>query len=609
MSESGSFLRRVIASALACSLVAAITVLCALTMGYTARAQEATPPETSFTLAQVPDTQNEVLSDDNPLMSNRYQWLADNRLALNLKFIAHSGDVVNWGVVDPIQYVRANIATNILDASGVPFSYAIGNHDTAAVQAGGSAGPGNVRENLRNTAMFNQYFPLTRFKNVEATFEPDKVDNMYQTFSAGGVDWLILTHEMWPRASVVQWMQDVVATHPRHNVIVNTHAFIDSTGALPTAGNYGDQNAQVEWDSFISQYANIKMVLSAHYGPKDGMGGYYYKESTGVNGNKVAQIMTAYHSNYQNHVRLLRIDTANQTITSSIYVNQSINAAYPSGYITDSASNFVASDMNWILPEGSTPPEPVLTAPLAPQSVTASAGITSASVSFNAPLSDGGSPITGYVVTANPGGITASGTTSPIVVTGLTAGTSYSFTVTAINAIGSSPDSTPSNVVTVLGLNPELLPDPGFEAGNGGWIAFSTGTLSRVTSPVRGGATALKVVRASTAAKTVGLTLNNVVNNSVAGTTYVASCYVRPSVSGLSLTMRFLEYPQNFSTATHFGTNVNIASLPANVWTPVEVRATAVKSGERMIPQIYSANQYKSTGSIVYDDCSLKVAQ
>lgn len=77
---------------------------------------------------------------------------------------------------------------------------------------------------------------------------------------------------------------------------------------------------------------------------------------------------------------------------------------------------------------------------------------TSASVSFTAPASNGGSAITGYTVTSTPGNITATGATSPIVVTGLTNGTSYTFTVHATNAVGNGPESVASNAVTPSGV-------------------------------------------------------------------------------------------------------------------------------------------------------------
>jgi uncharacterized protein (TIGR02145 family) len=74
-------------------------------------------------------------------------------------------------------------------------------------------------------------------------------------------------------------------------------------------------------------------------------------------------------------------------------------------------------------------------------------------VPFTAPASNGGSAITSYTATSSPGGVTGtlsqSGSGS-ITVTGLTNGTSYTFTVTATNGIGTSLASTVSNSVTPL---------------------------------------------------------------------------------------------------------------------------------------------------------------
>ncbi|MCU6796804.1 S-layer homology domain-containing protein, partial [Paenibacillus sp. WQ 127069] len=96
-----------------------------------------------------------------------------------------------------------------------------------------------------------------------------------------------------------------------------------------------------------------------------------------------------------------------------------------------------------------TSPNAPVTVPGTPMGVTAVAvnGQSQATVSFTAPISNGGSPITGYTVTSSPGGLRSSGTGSPLTVTGLTYGTMYTFTVVATNVVGSSVASTPSNSV------------------------------------------------------------------------------------------------------------------------------------------------------------------
>lgn len=86
--------------------------------------------------------------------------------------------------------------------------------------------------------------------------------------------------------------------------------------------------------------------------------------------------------------------------------------------------------------------------PSPPRNVTATADNGMATVSFETPRTDGGSPITVYTVTSHPGRIMVRGTKSPIVVKGLSRGETYRFTVTASNVVGTGLASSPSNCVT-----------------------------------------------------------------------------------------------------------------------------------------------------------------
>ncbi|EET89493.1 Fibronectin type III domain protein [Clostridium carboxidivorans P7] len=91
---------------------------------------------------------------------------------------------------------------------------------------------------------------------------------------------------------------------------------------------------------------------------------------------------------------------------------------------------------------------PAATVPGSPTGVSATAGDGQATVSFTGPASDGGSGITVYTVTSNPGNITGTGSASPITVSGLSNGTAYTFTVTATNGVGAGAASSASSSVT-----------------------------------------------------------------------------------------------------------------------------------------------------------------
>lgn len=89
--------------------------------------------------------------------------------------------------------------------------------------------------------------------------------------------------------------------------------------------------------------------------------------------------------------------------------------------------------------------------PDAPGNASAVAHDGSAAVSFSAPFANGAA-ISSYTVVASPGGATASGSGSPITVSGLSNGTAYTFTVAATNSVGTGGSSAASNAVTPAGV-------------------------------------------------------------------------------------------------------------------------------------------------------------
>jgi ankyrin repeat protein len=130
------------------------------------------------------------------------------------------------------------------------------------------------------------------------------------------------------------------------------------------------------------------------------------------------------------------------------------------------------------------------TVPGAPTIGQASVIYPSVTVSWTA-TSDGGSPLTGYVVTPYIDGIpqspvTFTSTATAETINGLTDGVTYTFTVAAINAVGTGPDSTPSNPVTVARTAPGPPIIGTATAGNGRATVSWTAPALDGGSPITG---------------------------------------------------------------------------------------------------------------------------
>ena len=94
----------------------------------------------------------------------------------------------------------------------------------------------------------------------------------------------------------------------------------------------------------------------------------------------------------------------------------------------------------------------------APAAVAGVAGNAAVTVAWPGSTNDGGTAITGYVVTAAPGGASCSTAGTSCVVTGLTNGQAYTFTVRATNSVGAGAVSVASAPVTPTAPYVPLVP-------------------------------------------------------------------------------------------------------------------------------------------------------
>ena len=250
--------------------------------------------------------------------------------------------------------------------------------------------------------------------------------------------------------------------------------------------------------------------------------------------------------------------TANGTTTTCTVTGLTNGAAYT---FTVTATNAVGTSPASAASGPATP----ATAPGAPTAVTAVGGYTQAAVSWTAPTSNGGAAVTGYTVTSSTGGHTCTTSTTSCIVTGLTDGTSYTFTVTSTNAAGTSGASSASNSVT------PSTTVPGAPTGVTATSFASTQSVVTWTAPASNGGAAISKYTVTSSGGQTCTTAN--------GTT--TTCTVTGLTNGTAYT--FTVTATN-SVGTSAASAASAPAVPSTVpGAPTSVVATAHNSAQSAV--------------------------
>ena len=253
------------------------------------------------------------------------------------------------------------------------------------------------------------------------------------------------------------------------------------------------------------------------------------------------------------------------------------------------------------------------TVPGAPSGVSATAGNGSAVVSWSAPSSNGGSSVTSYTVTPYVGGVAQSslvtnvGGNPPatsVTVSGLTNGTSYTFTVSATNVVGTGPASAASNAVT-----PTAPTVPGAPTGITATAGSGSASVSWTAPSSNGGSS----ITSYTVTPYVGGVAQSSLVTNVGGNPPATSATITGLTNGTSYT---------FTVAATNGVGTGPASAPSNAVTPTAVvnpvfvqqtsarkagssltlaPSLAVTAGDRLIVQVGVWSGSNATTSAVSD--------
>ncbi len=200
-----------------------------------------------FTLVVVPDIQYLTLNPSNEVLRDMMDWILERRQSLNIQMVLQEGDLTHNNT--EAEWVEADASFSMLDGE-VPYVVCVGNHDM----------DGNDAEN-RDTTLYNQWFGLDRLQAQDTFFgsaSDASADDHAHVFSAGGVDWLVLSLAYDPTEEALAWAAGLLEENPERPAIILTHAFL-----LPS-GNTGPEGEGIQ-ERLVDPFANVRLVLNGHY--------------------------------------------------------------------------------------------------------------------------------------------------------------------------------------------------------------------------------------------------------------------------------------------------------------------------------------------------------
>lgn len=293
--------------------------------GQVAQAQPQTLAAENFSFVVLPDTQ--YASEYWPeVFRAQMQWVDDQETANNIRYVLHVGDVIDNS--DQVAQWNNSKSAMGLPSDDVPYIIGPGNHDLDSTST-------------RATTRYNTHYPRSRFTVLPTfggTYPATANDNAYHTFTAGGVDWLVLALKYAPSDAEIAWANQVVTAHPNHNAILVTHAYQNGTTK--------DTNGNRLWTNLVSKHANFRFTFSGHYVNAGVI------TQQGVNGNTVYQIQADYqNSTSRDPNSYLRWLTYNAT-TDSLEVKT--YSPFLNRYMTDAKNQFVLNNIRPVPPAWNT---------------------------------------------------------------------------------------------------------------------------------------------------------------------------------------------------------------------------------------------------------------
>jgi hypothetical protein len=217
----------------------------------------------TFSVVQITDTQ--FLSASYPTYYNDLaDWIITHNSTYNIKMVVHTGDIVDHGD-DPAQWVNANASMSRLLKAGIPYSWCAGNHDQASTASNYPANPNGTWIGSQFLAFNATYM---RHRHYWVSDLNDGKNTAIQ-FSCRNCTFLVINLEFHANQTALNWMVNLIKTHPNCSVIVATHSYLNGVGGLGFPYSPGTPEWEENLEATLDGYSNVFLVINGHYIPID----------------------------------------------------------------------------------------------------------------------------------------------------------------------------------------------------------------------------------------------------------------------------------------------------------------------------------------------------
>ena len=209
----------------------------------------------NFSIMQITDTQ--FLASTYPDLDKQLStWIVNNNATYNLKMVIDTGDLTDQ-YYDASQWRNANDSMTILINNDIPYTWCAGNHDQNGFSDPNSGWVGN------QYAAFN---PATFVNNSYWVSDSIQGKSTAVKFSANGYNFLIINLESQANATTMAWATNLLNTYSSlgYNIIVATHAYLDSPSMTFNNGLSGSPNWEQNLQNLLNHYPNVIMTLNGH---------------------------------------------------------------------------------------------------------------------------------------------------------------------------------------------------------------------------------------------------------------------------------------------------------------------------------------------------------